>query len=116
VVYFEAITLKWCAVMSFDYYKNIGRGLAVASIIVLSSLSAITYHGEAIGGGAGARGGGAGNSQGKGTGKTHGAAHSLLKAGNASSTARAHAAHNSAVILADRTHYNASGNHLDDDH
>jgi len=109
--------LKWCAVMSFDYYKNISRGLAVASIIILSSLIAIAYHSEAIagkGGGAGARGGGAGNSQGKGAGKGHGAEHSLLKAGNASDNARDHAAHNSAVVHADPAHILAFPGHYID--
>jgi hypothetical protein len=115
--------------MSFDYYKNLGRSLTVTSIIILSSLSAITYHGEAIGGtrggGAGnSQGGGAGNSQGKGAGNSQGkgAGNSigmrsdLTKAENASDNARKHAAHNSAVILADPTHYDADGNHIDNGH
>ena len=107
--------MKWCAVMSFDYYKNIGRGLAVASIIILSSLIAIAYHSEAIagkGGGAGARGGGAGNSQGKGAGNSIGIRSDLTKAENASDNARKHAAHNSAVILADPAHYEDDGTHI----
>lgn len=104
--------------MNFDYYKNLGRSLTVTSIIILSSLSAITYHGEAIGGtrggGAGnSQGGGAGNSQGKGAGNSIGMRSDLTKAENASDNARKHAAHNSAVILADPTHYSADGNHID---
>ena len=107
--------------MSFDYYKNLGRSLTVTSIIILSSLSAITYHGEAIGGGRGggagnSQGGGAGNSQGKGTGNSIGMRSDLTKAENASDNARKHAAHNSAVILADPTHYDADGNHIDNGH
>ncbi len=99
--------------MSFDNYKNFGRSLTVTSIIILSSLSTITYHGEAIGG---ARGGGAGNSQGKGAGNSIGKRSDLTKAENASDNARKHAAHNSAVILADPTHYYADGNHIDNGH
>ena len=96
--------------MRIDYYKRLGRGLTVVSIIVLSSLSVIAYHSEAIAGKAG------GGRQNAGAGKAHGAEHSLLKAGNASDKARTHAAHNSAVILADPTHYDANGNHIDDGH
>jgi len=123
--------------MNFDYYKNLGRSLTVTSIIILSSLSAITYHGEAIGGtrgggagnsqgggagnsqgkGAGnSQGGGAGNSQGKGAGNSIGMRSDLTKAENASDNARKHAAHNSAVILADPTHFDANGNHIDNGH
>ena len=40
----------------------------------------------------------------------------LTKAENASDNARKHAAHNSAVILADPTHYDANGNHIDNGH
>ena len=95
--------------MSFDYYKNLGRSLTVTSIIILSSLSAITYHGEAIGG---ARGGGAGSSQGKGAGNSIGMRPDLTKSENASDNARKHAAHNSAVILADPAHYEDDGTHI----
>jgi len=94
--------------MKIDYVKKLGRGLTVASIIVLSSLIAIAYHSEAIAGKAG------GGRQNAGAGKAHGAAHSLLKAVNASDMARAHAAHESAVVHADPAHLLAFPGHYVD--
>ena len=92
--------------MKLSYYKSLGRKLAVVSIVCLSSLSAIAFHSEAIAGK-----GSSGGRQDAGAGKAHGLGHSLLKAGNASDMARDHAAHNSAVILADPNH-DPNGNHI----
>ena len=90
--------------MKFDFNKKTGHKLVMV-IIALSSLS-LSYHGQAIAGRAsgGEHGGGAGNSDGRG--KSQGAGNSLgdradlIKAMNASDTARDHAADESAVILA----------------
>ena len=88
--------------MKFDYHKKLGRGLVVASLVGLSSLSLVIYHGQAIAGGQSeGHGGGSSNSQ--------GADRSAAKAGNASLTGKLHAAHDSAVYLADPDGHNADG-------
>jgi len=87
--------------MRFDYYKNISRGITLASIITLSSLGAIAYQGEAFANAnSGDHGGGAGNSDGRGARNSLGERSRLIKAENASDVAREHASHDSAVILA----------------
>ena len=104
--------------MRFDPYKKPGRGLTIVSIITLSSLGAIAYHGEAIANGnSGGHGGGAGNSQGRGAGNSLGERSDLLKAENAADVAREHAAHESAVILAYPEHYSDGHTHdADENH
>ncbi len=79
--------------------------------MAISSLSLI-YQGEAKaakGGNSVDHGGGPGNSQGRGNsqgaGNSLGLRLDLIKAENASDTARLHAAHESAVVLADPDHY-----------
>ena len=93
--------------MKFDYYRELGRGLAVVSIITLGSLGAMTFPGDAVAakGGGGGHGGGAGNSHGRGASNEIGERSELMKAENASDVARQHASHDSAVILAYPEHY-----------
>jgi hypothetical protein len=101
--------------MKLDHYKCLGRKFAVVSIICLSTLGAISYQGEvfARGNGNGNGGdhgnGGVGNGKGQGAGNELGSRSELTGAMNASDTARDHAAHDSAVVLADP-------NHFDDEH
>ena len=91
--------------MKFDFNKKTDHKLAMVSIIALSSLS-LSYHDQAIAGRAsgGDHGGGVGNSEGRGNsqgaGNLLGDRADLVKAMNASDTARMHAADESAVILA----------------
>ena len=111
--------------MKLDYYKCLGRKLAIVSIVCLSSLGAMAYQGEVF---AGAHGGGQGGSQGGGHGGGHGNGGSgngkgqgvgnelglrseLSGAMNASNTARDHAAHDSAVVLADPNHFDDGHTH-----
>ncbi len=97
--------------MKLSYYKSLGRKMAVVSIVCLS---ATAYYGEVLarGPGGGNGNGGHGNGKGQGHGNLLGDRSMLSGAMNASNTARAHAAHDSAVILADPTHYNPDGNHI----
>lgn len=94
--------------MKFDYYKSFGRGLAVVSIVCLS---AMTYQGEVFAGahsgghGGGHGNGGVGNGKGQGWGNELGLRSDLIGAENASDIARKHAAHGSAVVLADPNHF-----------
>ena len=90
--------------MKIDCLKKAGREMTLVSILMLSSV--IMYGSEAIARGQGGEnGGGAGNSQGRGAGNSLGSRAELSGAENASDTAREHAAHDSAVILADPNHF-----------
>jgi hypothetical protein len=104
--------------MKLDYYKCLGRKLAIVSIVCLSSLGAMAYQGEvfagAHGGGHGNGGsgnGGSGNGKGQGVGNELGLRSELSGAMNASNTARDHAAHDSAVVLADPNHFDDGHTH-----
>ena len=81
--------------MKLNYYKSLVRKLAVVSIVCLSSLGAMTYHGEVLAGvhGGGHGNGGSGNGNGRGAGNDLGDRSVLIAAENASNTARKHAAH-----------------------
>ena len=56
--------------------------------------------------------GGHGNGNGQGWSNDLGLRSDLIGAENASDNARDHAAHNSAVILVDPSHYDEDGNHI----
>jgi len=107
--------------MKLDYYKYLGRKLAIVSIVCLSSLGAMTYQGEVLagahGGGHGNGGhgnGGVGNGKGQGAGNSLGDRSDLIGAMNASDKAREHAAHESAVVHADPAHILAFPDHYID--
>ncbi len=80
--------------MKLDYYKYLGRKLAIVSIVCLSSLGAMTYQGEVLAGahggghGGGHGNGGSGNGKGRGAGNDLGFRSELSGAENASNTAR----------------------------
>jgi hypothetical protein len=99
--------------MKLDYYKYLGRKLAIVSIVCLSSLGAMTYQGEVLAGahGGGHGNGGSGNGKGQGAGNELGLRSELSGAENASNTARDHAAHDSAVVLADPNHFDDGHTH-----
>lgn len=105
--------------MKLDYYKYLGRKLAIVSIVCLSSLGAMTYQGEVLAGahggghgnGGGHSNGGVGNGKGQGARNDLGLRSELSGAENASNTAREHAAHDSAVVLADPNHFEDEHTH-----
>ena len=99
--------------MKLDYYKCLGRKLAIVSIVCLSSLGAMAYQGEVFAGahGGGHGNGGSGNGKGQGVGNELGLRSELSGAMNASNTARDHAAHDSAVVLADPNHFDDGHTH-----